>query len=69
MLNYPSSRVKQFEARWLKEETVEETMRTAWEKAKMPGIGSSLAERTRAVKADLHTWDHDILSSEDQKNN
>ena len=59
--NHPKSRVKQFEARWLKEETVMEIVRTSWDKAKMLGIGPSLADRTRAVHANLQTWDHDIL--------
>ena len=38
-----------------------EIVRTTWDKAKMMGIGPSLAERTRAVQADLHIWDRDIL--------
>ena len=40
---------------------VTEVVRTAREKAKMLGTGASLAGRTRAVRADLHTWDCDIL--------
>ena len=54
-------RVKQFEARWLKEETVTEIVKASWEKANLAGIGPSLADRTRAVHADLHTWDRETL--------
>jgi hypothetical protein len=36
-------------------------VRTAWDKAKSLGIGPSLADRTRAVKADLHKWDQETL--------
>ena len=51
----PEGRVKQFEARWLKEETVIEIVKASWEKAKLAGIGPSLVDRTRALHADLHT--------------
>uniref|UniRef100_A0A8R7RBD3 Endonuclease/exonuclease/phosphatase domain-containing protein n=1 Tax=Triticum urartu TaxID=4572 RepID=A0A8R7RBD3_TRIUA len=61
IFNQPRSRMKQFEARWLKEETVEEIVHTAWGKGKIQGIGPSLAERTRAMNVDLHIWDRDIL--------
>ena len=50
-----------FEARWLQEETVNEIVKTAWKRAKLAGIGPSLADRTRAVHADLHQWDKEIL--------
>ena len=42
----PEGRVKQFEVRWLKEETVTEIVKASWEKAKLAGIGPSLADRT-----------------------
>jgi hypothetical protein len=45
-----------FEAKWLKEETVSEKLTTTWNRAKLAGLGLSLAHRTRAVKADLHSW-------------
>ena len=53
--------MKQFEARWLKEETLTEIVKASWERAKLAGIGPSLADRTRVVHADLHTWDHVTL--------
>ena len=53
--------MRQFEAKWLKEDTVEEIVKTAWEKAKLAGIGPSLAARTRAVHDDLHSWDRITL--------
>ena len=53
--------MKQFEARWLKEETVGEIVQTSWEKAKLAGVGPSLATRKHAVRADLHTWDRKTL--------
>lgn len=40
-----------------------EVVHTAWEKAKLAGLGPSLADRTKAVHADLHTWDRDILKA------
>uniref|UniRef100_A0A8I6WN89 Endonuclease/exonuclease/phosphatase domain-containing protein n=1 Tax=Hordeum vulgare subsp. vulgare TaxID=112509 RepID=A0A8I6WN89_HORVV len=57
----PERRVKQFEARWLKEETIVEIVISSWEKAKLAGVGPSLADRTRVVQADLHSRDCDIL--------
>ncbi|VAH93158.1 hypothetical protein VPH35_066451 [Triticum aestivum] len=61
VFNRPEGRVKQFEARWLREKTVTEIVKASWEKAKLAGIGPSLADRTRAVHAGLHTWDREIL--------
>ena len=52
----PKRCVKQFEARWLKEETVTEIVKASWERAKLAGISPSLADRMRVVHADLHTW-------------
>ena len=57
----PKGCVKKFEARWLKEETLTEIVKASWERAKLAGIGPSLADRTRAVHADLHTWDRVTL--------
>ena len=45
----------------MKEETVTEIVKASWEKAKLAGIGPTLADRTRAVHADLHTWDRETL--------
>lgn len=55
--------IRHFEARWLQEETVNEVVKSAWDRAKAAGIGPSLADRTKAVHADLHEWDRDILKS------
>ena len=54
--------MKQFEARWLKEETVVEIVRTAWEKAKKMGIGPTLTDHTRVVQEDLQNWDRETLN-------
>jgi hypothetical protein len=52
---------KKFEARWLAEESVNEIVKTAWEKAKLLGIAPSLAQRTSAVHSSLHEWDRTTL--------
>jgi hypothetical protein len=53
----PSRRsARQFEARWLKEETVEEIVKTSWLKAKARGL-YGVMECTAEVHKDLHTWD------------
>ena len=57
----PTGCVKQFEAKWLKEETVNEIVKASWERAKLAGIGPSLVDRTKAVHAYLHNWDREIL--------
>ena len=61
--------IKKFETKWLKEETVSEIVKTSWEKAKLAGIGPTLADRTRAVHADLHSWDREILKGPKQSIN
>ena len=38
-----------------------EIVNTAWQRAHLAGVGPSLADRTRAVKADLFQWDRDTL--------
>ena len=53
--------IKKFEARWLKEETISEIVKASWEKAQLAGIGLTLADKTRAVHVDLHSWDREIL--------
>lgn len=55
--------VRHFEARWVQEETVNEIVKSAWDRAKAAGIGPSLADRTKAVHADLHDWDRNVLKS------
>jgi hypothetical protein len=52
---------KKFEARWLAEESVNEIVKTAWEKAKLLGIAPFLATRTSAVHQSLHDWDRMTL--------
>lgn len=45
----------------MQKETVEEIVKTDWERAKLYGNGPSLADHTRAVHVDLHDWDRNIL--------
>ena len=52
---------KRFEARWLKEETVEEIVQLAWTRASSLGHGPKLMEKANAVHADLYTWDREVL--------
>ena len=56
-------RKRQFEARWLSEATVNEIVCTAWERASLPGGGSTLMQKTRQVHEDLHTWDREVLKA------
>jgi hypothetical protein len=59
---------RKFEARWLSEATVHEIVQSAYDRAKMAGIGPSLADRTKAVKDDLYRWDRDTLKGPKKKN-
>lgn len=52
---------KHFEARWLKEETMEEIIKTAWERAGARGEGPTFMQKTRFVHEELHTWDRKVL--------
>jgi hypothetical protein len=52
---------RKFEARWLAEESANEIVNTAWEKAKLSGLAPTLATRTKAVHMDLHEWDRTTL--------
>lgn len=45
-------RKKRFEVRWLKEDSVNEIVNSAWARAKFSGVGPTLADRTKAVHAD-----------------
>lgn len=54
---------RQFEARWLQEETVSTIVTSAWNKAKLAGQGPTLADRTKAVLVDMHDWDRDVLKA------
>jgi hypothetical protein len=50
-----------FEARWLCEESVENIIETAWEKAKVLHAEASLSAHTKEVHEALHLWDKEIL--------
>ena len=63
MEQQPRNHKRMFEARWLNEETVNEIINSTWERAKLAGLGPSLAVRTRSVLKDLHEWDQEILKS------
>ena len=52
---------RQFEARWLEEETVEEVVRTAWQKAVQRGLHPSVKGKIDSVHRDLHDWDRKTL--------
>ena len=54
------AKIKQFEARWLKEEDVTQLVSDAWDRADPP---ASLADRTAAVHAEMHIWDREILKT------
>jgi hypothetical protein len=50
-----------FEARWLKEETVQEIVQTAWARASAQGQGSPLMSKANQVHSELHGWDKEVL--------
>jgi hypothetical protein len=50
-----------FEARWLCEESVEQIIQTAWDRAKLLHAEASLSEHTQDVHDALHQWDKDVL--------
>ena len=50
------------EARWLSESTVDEIVKSAWERAKLAGIGPLLASRTKSVKDDMFIWDRERIN-------
>ncbi|KAK1661439.1 hypothetical protein QYE76_049598 [Lolium multiflorum] len=56
----PRRTTRQFEARRLKEETVEEIVKTAWLKAKSRGL-YGVKECTEVVHNKLHNWDRKEL--------
>ena len=55
---------RRFEARWLKEETVNEVVESAWARASAQG---TLVTKLNQVHADLHTWDMEILRKPSQQ--
>jgi ribosome-binding protein aMBF1 (putative translation factor) len=52
---------RRFEARWLKEETVEVIVQAAWARAMAMGNGPKLMTKVNAVHDDLHAWDREVL--------
>lgn len=52
---------KRFEARWLKEETVEEMVKAAWARAVARGEGPTFMQKTMQVHDELHVWDRKVL--------
>jgi len=54
-------RVRRFEARWLREETVTDIVQTAWARAAVQGQAPDLMAKVNAVHSDLHVWDQDVL--------
>ena len=59
--NFERRGVKRFEARWLKEETVEEMVKPMWARAVARGEGSTLMQKTGQVHDELHVWDREVL--------
>ena len=56
-----SACIRQFEARWLSEESVEEIVRTAWDRARASGDYPKLSECTATIREDLFEWDRTVL--------
>ena len=52
---------KRFEARWLKEETVEAMIQAAWARASAHWEGPSFMRKTSMVHDELHVWDRETL--------
>jgi hypothetical protein len=63
----PRSGPRRFEARWLKEETVEEIVQAAWARAAARGHGPKLMSKVKAVHADMHEWDKNVLKKPAQR--
>jgi len=57
----PRSGPRRFEARWLKEETVEEIVQAAWACAVAMGHGPKLMSKVKVLHADMHEWDKNVL--------
>jgi hypothetical protein len=60
-------REKRFEARWLSEDSVEEMVKAAWERAKLKGEDPSLMQKMSDVHSKLHDWDRKILKGPARK--
>lgn len=48
---------RKFEAKWLAEETVEEILKKAWQKAIHRGLCPTVKSKLDSVRKDLHVWD------------
>jgi len=59
--------VRRFEARWLKEETVNEIVQAAWARAAAQGQGPDPMAKVNDVHTDLHVWDRDVLKKPVQR--
>lgn len=58
---------KRFKVRWLKEETVNEIVHSAWARASAQGQVPTLMARANHVHADLHVWDREVLKKPVQR--
>jgi len=63
----PREGTRRFEARWLKEETVEEIVQASWARARAMGHAPDLMSKVQAVHHDLHDWDRNILKKPVQR--
>ena len=52
---------RKFEVRWLAEETVNEIVTTAWQKALHRGLCPTAMDKINAIHKDLHAWDRSVL--------
>jgi len=55
------TRMRRFEARWLQEDTVEETIKAAWARVKSRGEIPTFLEKVGVVHDELHKWDREVL--------
>ncbi|XP_021321426.1 uncharacterized protein LOC110437330 [Sorghum bicolor] len=65
--HYQVSCTKRFEAKWLKEETVQEVVQTAWARASAQGQGGLLMSKLNQVQSELHEWDRKVLKKPVQR--
>jgi hypothetical protein len=50
-----------FEAHWLAEDTIEEVIKTAWQKGVVQGLCPSASAKLEVVHIELHAWDRRVL--------
>jgi hypothetical protein len=63
----PREGARRFEARWLKEETVDEIVNAAWARAAAMGHNPNLMKKVKVVHGDMHVWDRDVLKKPAQR--